>query len=663
MDFQKRILRRPFATLLWLLLIAAMALLVGVSGVLLYGSDALRTTLDENNTTVALRTDKSSTSVSTGNGVIWSISSKSFSQEDMDALLAMDAVKDVYFHSLTGGYSPQFTPVLGLRGAHKNSFDIYPHANESYDKVFFVGTVLRILEGTDEFLPADYHAALGLGEQESSSTICLEVRLDEVLQAHPDYPLDGIVNCHLTLCGDAAINFFNAGGQYLFCGEYDPHASGSIDWPAGAIHPHMYMYGWNVLEEDTLLGNRLTTIDGVTERQTRFPVAVKLETDIQTFLADPENAQWTAYLDGMEQAQHSLPVIGTDCLKSMYLFVSNNAEIVAGRMFTQKEYDTGAKVCILSETVANRSGLQPGDTVLLSQFLCEETDNKSLDLASIDGMLNNPTIGEFAPDTAFATTREAFTVVGFYRQINEWEETSYSVTPNTVFIPRKAQIPGGFGSCDTNTAFEGVNSDGNPFTYTRTDEHGSYGVYLSVLLRNGYREEFLQSVDGTEFQREFNVYDQNYDSLIGILLEIVSAARKLLLFAFAGWFVLLMLYILLYQGSQRKNLGTMRSLGAAPRQVKSYLFSCGFALAAAGILIGTGVTAFLTHIVNDKLMGQMLEQSTLGEDVLYPMILESQMPPAALALFAVVQLAVFALALWLHTRELAKKSPRKLMGV
>lgn len=43
------------------------------------------------------------------------------------------------------------------------------------------------------------------------------------------------------------------------------------------------------------------------------------------------------------------------------------------------------------------------------------------------------------------TENECFAVVGIYRLENEWEDSAYSITPNTIFVPQKAQIEGGFG--------------------------------------------------------------------------------------------------------------------------------------------------------------------------------------------------------------------------
>ena len=151
-----------------------------------------------------------------------------------------------------------------------------------------------------------------------------------------------------------------------------------------------------------------------------------------------QNTEGLALL--LEKQNHSLVVMGTENLEAVYGFTSNAANIVQGRSFIQEEYDSGAKVCILGETVANASGISVGDTITLEQYLCEE-NNISVDDEPWDGKQNNPDIGRLNIRTEYGPAEE-FTVVGLYRQRDEWGDSSYSFTHNTIFIPQAAQIDG-----------------------------------------------------------------------------------------------------------------------------------------------------------------------------------------------------------------------------
>ena len=678
MDIRTRLFRRPFTTVLWSVLLIAMALLVGVGSVLSYSTQNLLPMLGENHTAIALRTDRASESIDTDKGVIWTMESKFFTQEDYDYFMSLDSVQDIYFHSLTGGYVPELMPVLALSDTYGNISEAYDTANESYDQVVIVGTLLRIL-GESESSPRDL-SPIGLGTQEPCKTIYAEIHIDEIVSAHPDYPVSGtemytgVVNCSFTLCGEDAINYVEAGKQYLISGEYDPRVFSQSGWPQGAYHPSLNVDSQTVFQNGSLWGYRyeFSYISNSIQNLVSSPAVAKIDGNYNDFLNNPDNAEWTKYIDHLDYAQHSMPIIGTDNLESMYLFHSGDAAIVDGRKFEQNDYDSGAKVCLISETVATRNDVKVGDTIHLSQFLCDEAYNVSISSASPDGMLNNPTVGEPLGDLDYITQNEEFEIVGIYRQTNEWEQTSYSVTPNKIFIPKKAQIAGGFGDLSTTSQETFVAQDGNEYTRTMVYEHGSYGVFFSILLHSGHMDGFSLAVSGTEWENQFHTFDQGYEGVINSMNGAAKSAQTLLLFAVSGWVMILTLYVVLYQSSQRKNLGIMRSLGAKPKQARRYLFGGGFALAAVCVVAGTCLTVLLTNFINSRLLDLMMAEAAmeqhsggmeLGQDALAKMISQSQLPDYVLVLSACIQLIVIAVAIWIHAWMMANKAPRKLMGV
>lgn len=619
MDIRTRLFRRPFTTVLWSVLLIAMALLVGVGSVLSYSTQNLLPMLGENHTAIALRTDRASESIDTDKGVIWTMESKFFTQEDYDYFMSLDSVQDIYFHSLTGGYVPELMPVLALSDTYGNISEAYDTANESYDQVVIVGTLLRIL-GESESSPRDL-SPIGLGTQEPCKTIYAEIHIDEIVSAHPDYPVSGtemytgVVNCSFTLCGEDAINYVEAGKQYLISGEYDPRVFSQSGWPQGAYHPSLNVDSQTVFQNGSLWGYRyeFSYISNSIQNLVSSPAVAKIDGNYNDFLNNPDNAEWTKYIDHLDYAQHSMPIIGTDNLESMYLFHSGDAAIVDGRKFEQNDYDSGAKVCLISETVATRNDVKVGDTIHLSQFLCDEAYNVSISSASPDGMLNNPTVGEPLGDLDYITQNEEFEIVGIYRQTNEWEQTSYSVTPNTIFIPKKAQIAGGFGDLSTTSQETFVAQDGNEYTRTMVYEHGSYGVFFSILLHSGHMDGFSLAVSGTEWENQFHTFDQGYEGVINSMNGAAKSAQTLLLFAVSGWVMILTLYVVLYQSSQRKNLG-------------SYLVPVILLLG-----LGVGFLASFLSTRNEKKTYALMRTLGMNSKKLFWSILREQMVLAVVA--------------------------------
>lgn len=678
MDIKTRLLRGPITTVLWTVLVIAMALLIGAGSSLFYSVQNLLPMLNENHSAIALRTDRASESIDTDRGVIWTMESKFFTQEDYDYFMRLDSVQDIYFHSLTGGYVPELVPVLALSDTFGNISECYDTANESYDQVVIVGTVLRILEETE--LPPQDLSAIGLGQQEPCKTIYAEVEIDGIISAHPDYPFSGtemytgVVNCSFELCGEDAISYIEPGKQYLISCEYDPQVKSQSGWPQGTYHPSLHVNYNAVLQDGFLWGYRyrFSYISNSVYDLVSWPAVARIDGDVDDYLSNPDNVGWIEYIETCGIAQHSLPIIGTDNLDSIYLFHSGDTAIVDGRKFTGDEYDAGAKVCLISETVANRNGVKVGDTIHLSQFLCNEAYNTSISSASPDGMLNNPTVGEPMSDLTYVTETEAFTIIGIYRQTNEWEQTSYSFTPNTIFIPKKAQIAGGFGDVSTTFVETRIDREGKEFSYTMVNERGSYGVFFSMLLHNGAMEDFALAISGTQWEDQFHTFDQGYDGVINSMKGVAESARTLLLISVGGWLLILALFVLLYQNGQHKNVGIMRSLGAKPKQARRYLFGGGFILSAVSVIGGTVMTALMTNFINSKLLNLMMAEVTmeqhssgmeLSQTALAQMIAQSQLPTYILVLLAGIQLLLIAVVLWIHAVILAKKAPRKLMGV
>ena len=357
----------------------------------------------------------------------------------------------------------------------------------------------------------------------------------------------------------------------------------------------------------------------------------------------------------------------------MYLFANSRARITEGRSISQEEYDTGARVCVLSTALAEKSGIKVGDTIPISQFWCvtdSEADNWSTSTTPQDGMLNNPTIGNVSTETELMTRDEEFTVIGLYQLSNEWSESSYDVTPNTVFIPKSAQLPGGFGGFSHSDSVTYLDENGEEKTATQSSPDASWGIYHGVKLKNGSAEEFQKALVGTGLEGQYIVTDQGYGSILGSIRAVSESSRQLFALVCMGWLLLLCLYLLLYQGFQRRNLGIMRSLGASPRVAGRYLLGSGMAVAALGVAVGSVLSLGLLSKVQNLLYEAATYTVTLSsyspsgpsERSFRDLLAQSQLPPAAILLLAAAQIVLFALTMYIQARSLSRRTPRQLLG-
>lgn len=684
MDTKLRLTRKPLTTLLWTILAVAMSVFLCIGTALWFSTANLSRVLDEHHAAVAYRRDRGVQRVDDPSepGISYKLEDRRLSEDQVAQLAAMDSVKGVHFHTLSGGYSPSFEPVLGVTNGLRASFNRYHLSTESYREVMIVGTVERVHWKEEPELRDVWPL---LDEPIETSAAYYLVNVEEIILAHESFRIETAIaenwqfNLNIQFYGTEAPEYIQPGQRYVFYGDYDPDESFiTVTAPVQGEHAQrVHLSCHSCFLQDGVL--RTEDHSWNTEGKKMVQAVAKLDGTLEEFLADPANALWVRQMEDWNTRQHSVPVLGTPALDTFYVFMKHQAEMVEGRMFTQAEYDSGSRVCILSDSLAERSGLKVGDTIKLSQFSCID-ENESVDVQNLDGKLNNPTVGSPIIMPEFVTEDEEFTIVGLYHLRDEWVEESYAITPNTVFIPQKAQIADVFGGPDCmreRTVGTERERDGKIVREVITEkemlENGSFGVYLSIELHNGKMEDFLLDISKDPVLKgQFHTVDMGLEKAFKSIEAMDSAADKLLLTVGLGWVFLLALYVVLYQGSQRRNLGIMRSLGASPRVARRYLFGSGMVPAVTGVVLGGCVSLAIFEIIQSKLAQSTLAlvdksaySSGIGltEESLLEMVHMSQLSPLMLALLCGLQLGVIALALWLQADRLGRRKPRNLLGV
>ena len=617
MDTKIRLTRKPLTTALWTILVAAMALLLSVGAAMMYSSGSLAGILDGYHTSIAVRLNPATPD------------HDGFTRADAERFEAMDAVEKVYFHTVSAGVCPKLTPVLAP------SFD--HDSNECYSDVLMVGTI-TVLEFEDDgtSVRGSFHIEETILE---NPTITRSFAREEPVM---EFWYSG---------WDSSLDHLQVGQRWVFFGSYmDIFGVHSVSYPGhwqdGKL---LRVENWKYPpdEDDELITGPalLAPIEGTWEE----------------FIADPDNAIYLDMIDRWERQQHSLPVLGTDNVSALHSFATSKASVSQGRSFTEEEYTSGAKVCLISESVANGSGISVGDTITMEQYLLTDAHEVNPNLNGslswdVDGMNNEPNVGLLTMLPEFAA-QEEFTVVGLYRQMDEWGNGPYAFTPNTIIIPKSAQIAGAMG---------GPTGEQN---YIIVD--GTYGPYFSIHLKNGRISEFEEQMDEDErFAGQFLIVDQGFGAVMERLAQISGSTMKLMAIAGLGWLLLLALFVLLYQGAQRKNLGIMRSLGASPKTAGDYLWKSGLTVAAVGIAIGTAVSLAVIRVVQSRLLENAVAElpskyslGALSDDAVRVMTQESQLPIWLLLLLAAAQIVLFALALRLQARNVARKNPRNLLSM
>ncbi len=367
---------------------------------------------------------------------------------------------------------------------------------------------------------------------------------------------------------------------------------------------------------------------------TACPTIVPLTGSVEDFLASPEAYAWNAALEQAKIRQQCVPMLGTDLLESMFSFHQQETTIVDGRSFTQAEYEAGSRVCIISQTSALASGLQVGDSISLQPYwgampFLEHSANL--------------TAQPYSHALGFAGEPERYEIVGLYRQSNQWSmDSGYSFTPNTVLVPNKAL------SCQTLTGQTGV-------LYGLVLENGGIEAVKAAVAAQGYPEDTLL------------YYDNSYDSFSETLDGFQKSAVQLLFEAGMAWFAILVLYLVLFVRSQRKNAGLMLSLGAGRRNTQRFIWTISLLPVVTASILGAITAGVLLKHITLAVFSNAREAMDLafsaGSTVGQMELLSQKLTvlPWTVILPAVFQPLVYGLAVWIVAWCTARNTPSTLL--
>ena len=348
----------------------------------------------------------------------------------------------------------------------------------------------------------------------------------------------------------------------------------------------------------------------------------------------PNESGWMAWINNI-RLQYSLsPVIPTNDLNLLPSFHNGKAKIAQGRAITEEEFETGAKVCLLSDEFVRYFpwyDLNVGSEMSLPLYCSlynydagEQIDERwayqdkgylrRFSLLNAEGSLYSP----FSNDT--------YTVVGTYSINMGYQEAGDTELPvDAVVIPARSVTK----SDEDNIAYYA------PMNAKST----------SFRIPNGTAEEFdkkLREAVPEAAELEILYDDNGYTEIMGDLNRSKSIAA-LLLFAGVGATVsVIVLLLYFFVVKQKKRTAIERSLGMTKRQCKVSLLSGLLILALLAVCVGTalGGTAVTYGDSGENESGTYLTAFSDWKDVTVKAEEEAELPllplltvPAAVWLF------------------------------
>lgn len=336
-----------------------------------------------------------------------------------------------------------------------------------------------------------------------------------------------------------------------------------------------------------------------------FPEIARLDGEVDDFLNSEDGKIWKELLDWIRFNNHGFHVIGVDKLDYLADFLLKRAQIVEGRDFSEAELLNGDRVCLIQEALAQANGLQVGDTITLT-FYSSSNSMPNQYVGSGRNSIHDPT-GFFSFEPTALSEGVEYTIVGFYRS-DSWpnlEEDPYAFSANTVFVP--------------NASWEMLMEPNDSI------------VLNTLLLQNGQIEAFHELAKRSGFAGRFKYYDQDYSTIAVNFHNYEALAREMLVIGAVVYTVLLLLFLLLYPGMQKKNVATMQSLG------------CGFLRRFWHILLSTLGIVIPASLLGGWIGGQLWDELLGALQTTAESTITLELPPQALVAVALSQLLFAAM--------------------
>lgn len=357
-----------------------------------------------------------------------------------------------------------------------------------------------------------------------------------------------------------------------------------------------------------------------------LPIIAHVPDGADAFLASEAGAEWREVLDNMKINEHAFPVIGVEKLDYLDHFARETALVIEGRDFSSAELKSGAKVCIISESLALKNGLSIGDTIDMNYYIYD------MCIPYQDYVSRGKGVVEPSPyyytSTTGMTDKETYKVIGFYRDSAEWSYIAGDLSafsPNTIFVPQ-ASVSGSM-------------------------DYGDQGLFRTIILENGTVEEFVSIVRRSGYDGLYVCYDQGYPGVASSLFDYNEVAMRALVIGAAAAIILAILYFLLFPPQQRKNILIMQSVGTSRRKRISYLIGSDLCILLPGVLLGFLLSALSWHFVSRALLGNAEMEVYVDFEVGTPVLILT----AALLLFCTFTIAVIIDLLMSRDRKMHQR--------
>lgn len=570
---------------------------------------------------------------------------------DFSELLALNSVNSIELRTRVGAYIPGHTHVYSL-------FEDHPFYPSDYVDLTFSGNLIRFVLDADEPLTISllkgtkyYPFPIRILDQSNQLFVYPEqfaLGIHNLLKEEIHWYADDIrrlnrsdVSDAITLYPDVeyAMTIYNAGyfwskdpetGRYLWredFGYYDDELSQTVRYHGiglslGSFSPHTTR-GLGYIPNFGL-------INTVTEQPEKDRFSLQRYEDIKD---DPD---WVQYEQITRYDASAFTAVLTNDITLVPAWHKGNMFLHEGRMITEKEYKTGAKVCMISAKMAHQQGWKVGDKLEMHLYRCNDLFDIPQKFGRNDSYNDMP---QYTQDCGGFFDEDTYEIVGIFgrQQDEDFGETAEEVFFNpwdSIYIP----------------ANSAPNAPTGPVQAS----------LLTIQLENGSINEFQAAVEEMgltdfqvgEYEIKFSCFDQGYSKIQPGLMEMNRNAVLLLGLSAVLLVVTMVLMSFLFSRQHKHSAGILRMLGGSKKQAFTAILACAAAVVAAGGIFGTILGGALTQSVG---------ASILGDAASAKVALATGVSPTLTALSGLGCMVLFLLLTAIFTGTYIGKEPRALL--
>ncbi len=313
-----------------------------------------------------------------------------------------------------------------------------------------------------------------------------------------------------------------------------------------------------------------------------LPFMLQRWEDLQSDAATAEyfDTLWKA----TEYHNYGFSVTLTENIATLPAWHLNGMYLNKGRLITPEEYESGAKVCMITGHMADRQGWKVGDKLDMHLFSNLEYVS-GIGTEYLDYPGYNYTTKEFF-DTG---TYEIVGILGQREIVGTSDKTPdpFYQPWNTIYIPA-ASAP---------NAPAAELQPLQPSLFSIQLENGTIDEYLKAMDALGV----TQKTEG-EYMLEIHCYDQGYSIVQPGLVRMKSSAQLMLILSLVLLLTTLVLVAYFFAQHQKASAGILRMLGGTKQQAFAGILVCALLVVVIGAVLGGISGGYLSEEVGKQVL-------------------------------------------------------------